>query len=212
MDSNFWLKKWERNEIAFHNSEANPALVKHFQALNLAPGDRIFLPLCGKTLDIGWLLSQGYRVAGAELSNIAIEQLFSELKVEPNISEVGKSKHYSADNINIFVGNIFDLSGEMLGPVEAIYDRAALVALPKEVRDRYTPHLKEITANAPQLLICFEYEQGLISGPPFSISPQEVARHYRDSYALTPLESGAVPGGLKGSDAAKQIVWLLQSR
>ncbi len=216
MDSSFWLKKWEKNEIAFHNSEANPALVKHFPALDLAPGDRIFLPLCGKTLDIGWLLSQGYRVAGAELSDIAIEQLFSELGVEPNISpnvsEEGKSKHYSANNIDIFVGNIFDLSSEMLGPVDAIYDRAALVALPEEVRDRYTPHLKEITANAPQLLICFEYDQSLMAGPPFSISPQEVARHYKGSYALTPLESGAVPGGLKGSDAAKQTVWLLQSR
>ncbi|MGB7251834.1 MAG: thiopurine S-methyltransferase, partial [Phormidesmis sp.] len=96
--------------------------------------------------------------------------------------------------------------------IDAIYDRAALVALPEVMRDRYTPHLKEITANAPQLLICFEYDQNLMTGPPFSISPQEVARHYEDSYTLTPLESGAVPGGLKGNDAAMQTVWLLQRR
>ena len=212
MDSNFWLKKWEKNEIAFHKSEANPALVKHLPALDLAPGDRIFLPLCGKTLDIGWLLSQGYRVAGAELSDIAIEQLFNELGVEPEISEVGKSKHYSANNIDIFVGNIFDLSSEMLGPVDAIYDRAALVALPEEMRDRYTPHLMQITDSAPQLLICFEYDQSLMAGPPFSISPSEVARHYQDSYEPTLLQSQAVPGGLKGNSEAQEKVWLLQSR
>lgn len=215
MDTSFWLKKWEDNNIAFHKSEANPALVKHFKALSLAPGDRIFLPLCGKTLDIGWLLSNGYRVAGVELSEIAIEQLFSELGVSPEISDVGSEtsplKHYSATNLDIFVGNLFNLSRELLGPVDAIYDRAALVALPPEMRDRYTPHLIEITQTAPQLLICFEYDQAVMEGPPFSISPEEVTKHYSSSYTLTSLESENIPGGLKGKCESTQTVWRLQS-
>ena len=210
MDTNFWQQKWEKNEIAFHKSEANPLLVKHFKALALAQGSRIFLPLCGKTLDIAWLLSNGYRLVGAELSEIAIKELFMELGVEPKISGIDNPYHYSAENIDIFVGDIFNLSSQMLGLVDAIYDRAALVALPAEMRDRYTAHLTKMTDRAPQLLICYEYDQNLMQGPPFSVSNAEVEQHYKDRYDLTLLASTDVPGGLKGC-AAKETVWLLRS-
>lgn len=211
MDSSYWLQKWESNNIAFHKSEANPSLVKHFQALALEQGSRVFLPLCGKTLDIAWLLANGYRVTGAELAQTAIEQLFAELGVKPKIVEADQVKHYSATNIDIFVGNIFDVSRQMLGSVDAVYDRAALVALPETVRDRYTTHLMHLTAKAPQLLITYEYDQSLMAGPPFSISSEEISQHYRNSYNLTLISSSNVPGGLKGKCAAKENVWLLQS-
>jgi thiopurine S-methyltransferase len=211
MDASFWHQRWGENNIAFHESEANPLLVKYFKELSLVEGSRVFLPLCGKTLDIPWLLSNGYRVAGAELSKIAIEQLFTELGVEPKISRVGEVDHYSATNIDIFVGDIFDLSSKMLGLVDAIYDRAALVALPESMRDRYTAHLLEITDKAPQLLICYEYDQSFMEGSPFSINSEEVNQHYRDSYDLTLMASINVPGGLKGKCAAKENVWLLKS-
>lgn len=212
MNASFWLEKWKDNNIAFHNSEANPLLVKYFKTLSLAEGSRIFLPLCGKTLDIAWLLSQGYRVAGAELSEIAIEQLFVSLGMEPKIVEVGKLKHYSAENIDIFVGNIFDLSSSVLGSVDAIYDRAALVALPKEMRNRYTDHLMKMTDKAPQLIICYEYDQTLMAGPPFSISDEEIYQHYQDSYALSLAAIANLPDGLKGKCAAKENVWLLKNK
>lgn len=210
MDASFWHQRWVNKDTAFHESEANPLLVKYFKELSLAKGSRIFLPLCGKTLDIPWLLSNGYRVAGAELSKIAIEQLFTELGLEPEISGVGEVDHYSAKNIDIFVGDIFHVSGKMLGLVDAIYDRAALVALPEEMRNRYTAHLTEITDKAPQLLICYEYDQSLMEGPPFSISNEEVNKLYSDSHDLTLIVSTNVLGGLKGKCAAKESVWLLQ--
>ncbi|MEM9265335.1 MAG: thiopurine S-methyltransferase [Cyanobacteria bacterium P01_F01_bin.13] len=209
METGFWLQKWETNNIAFHKSEANPLLVKYFKKLSLGKGRRVFVPLCGKTLDIAWLLANGYRVAGAELVEIAIEQLFMALGIEPTISKTGDVKHYSAINIDIFVGNIFDVSNEMLGLVDAIYDRAALVALPEDMRNRYTAHLMEITNKAPQLLISYEYDQTLMKGPPFSISNGEVNQHYGDRYDLTLIASTDVPGGLKGKCAAKENVWLL---
>ena len=211
MDSNFWLQKWEKNDIAFHESEANPTLVKYFKKLSLAKTSRVFLPLCGKSRDIAWLLSNGYRVAGAELSKLAIKQMFLELGLEPKISEIGKVSHYHAKNIDIFVGDIFHLSRKMLGPVDAIYDRAALVALPKKMRKQYTAHLTEITDTAPQLLLSYEYDQNLQEGPPFSVSQVEIHQHYRDRYNLTPLESINIPGGLKGKCPAKENVWILQN-
>ena len=211
MDASFWHQKWEKNDIAFHESEANLLLVKYFKEISLVKGSRVFLPLCGKTLDIPWLLSNGYRVAGAELSKIAIEQLFMELGVEPKISGVGEVDHYSAKDIDIFVGDIFHLSSKMLGRVDAIYDRAALVALPEEMRNQYAVHLTKITDKAPQLLICYEYDQSLMDGPPFSISDEKVNQHYRDSYDLTLIASTNVTGGLKGKCAAKENVWLLKN-
>lgn len=212
MDASFWLEKWKNNSIAFHKSEANPLLTKHFEQLSLVDNSRIFLPLCGKTLDIAWLISKGYRVVGAELSEIAIAQLFTSLGTQPKISEVGQLQHYSATNIDIFVGNIFDLSKRVLGPVNAVYDRAALVALPKAMRDRYTAHLMQITDKAPQLIICYEYDQTLMIGPPFSITEQEVRQHYQDSYALSHLESKSASGSLKEKCAAQENVWLLERR
>ena len=119
--------------------------------------------------------------------------------------------HYSANNIDIFAGDIFHLSRKMLGPVDAIYDRAALVALPEEMRNRYTAHLMEMSNKAPQLLICYEYDQNVMEGPPFSISNEEVHQHYRDSYDLTLIGSMNVPDGLKGKCAAIENVWLLQN-
>jgi thiopurine S-methyltransferase len=210
MDANFWHQKWEKNDIGFHNSEANPLLVGYFKELALARGSRVFLPLCGKTLDIAWLLSRGYRVAGAELSKLAIEQLFAGLGAEPEITRVGDHDRYSAQGIDIFVGDIFALSGKILGPVDAVYDRAALVALPEAMRNRYTAHLMAITGKAPQLLISYEYDQSRLEGPPFSIRNAEVRRHYADNYDLALLASQDVPGGLKGQCAATENVWLLR--
>ena len=209
MDPYFWLQKWQIKDIAFHQAEANPLLVKCFKELSLEQGSRVFLPLCGKTLDIAWLLSNGYRVAGAELSEIAIEELFLELGMKPEVTEAGKLKHYTGNNIVVFVGDIFDLSATILGPVDAIYDRAALVALPEGMRRQYTSHLMQITNRAPQFVICFEYDQELMAGPPFSIDAKEVNQHYSGVYHLSCIENADVAGGLKGIYAAKENVWLL---
>lgn len=212
MDHNFWHQRWEKNEIAFHESKTNPQLVKYFSELSLAKGRRIFVPLCGKTLDISWLLSKGYRVAGAELSQLAIEQLFIDLGLQPEISTVGELDRWSAKGIDIFVGDIFALTRKTLGPVDAVYDRAALVALPETLRDRYTAHLTELTNKAPQFLICYDYDQRVMEGPPFSVRNEEVHRHYTDTYDLRLLSSTDVAGGLKGKCPATENVWRLTPR
>ena len=209
MEARFWHQKWERGDIGFHESETNPLLIHHFDALGVQAGDRVFLPLCGKTRDIAWLLAGGYRVAGAELSGIAVEQLFNELGVAPSITQAAKLAHYSASGIDIFVGDIFALSAEDLGPVDAIYDRAALVALPAGVRERYASHLVGIAGLATQLLVTLEYDQRLLDGPPFSVDETEIRRHYGAAYDVQCIERNAVEGGLKGKVAATESAWLL---
>jgi thiopurine S-methyltransferase len=210
MDASFWHNRWEKNDIAWHEGKANPLLIQHFSELSLPKGRRIFVPLCGKSLDISWLLSKGYRVAGAELSQRAIEQLFMELGVQPEISTVGGGEQWSVKNLDIFIGDIFAFSRKVLGHVDAVYDRAALVAFPEDMRNRYSLHLTEITNTAPQLLICYEYDQRAMEGPPFSISGEEIRRHYAAHYDVTLIASTNVSGGLKGKCPAKENVWGLR--
>jgi thiopurine S-methyltransferase len=209
MEADFWHQRWQQNQIGFHESEVNPTLVQHLPALGLAPGQRVFVPLCGKTLDLGWLVSQGFTVAGAELSELAVQQLFADLGIEPVVKAVGQLVHYKATGIDIFAGDIFNLSADLLGQVDAIYDRAAMVALPEAMRLQYASHLVSITNTAPQLLITFEYDQRLMDGPPFCVPNDEVRQHYAGHYAMKTLSNNPVSGGLKGKTEAIANVWLL---
>ncbi len=149
-------------------------------------------------------------MAGAELSEVAITQLFAELGVEPRISASDTLKHYRGPDLDIFVGNIFELPGSVLGAVDAVYDRAALVALPELMRHRYAEHLTEMTGRAPQLLVSYVYDQRVMDGPPFSVPNDEVTQHYGRRYDVRLMASTEVPGGLKGKCGAKENVWLLR--
>jgi len=212
VEAEFWLERWRQNQIGFHEGQPNALLVQHYgQLFDQSPG-RVFLPLCGKTRDIAWLLSKGFEVCGVELSAAAIDQLFEELGATPAISEVDKLKRYSAEGIDIFVGDVFDLSAATLGAVDAVYDRAALVALPEDIRKRYSEHLPQITAFAPQLVICFEYDQSLMDGPPFSISEDMVTGLYGSGYTIENLAVRDVPGGLKGVCPATEAALILRRR
>jgi thiopurine S-methyltransferase len=212
VEADFWHTRWENMQIGFHEGDVNRMLAAHIGALGLYPGARIFLPLCGKTRDIAWLLAQGYRVAGAELSGIAVRQLFEELGVTPEITGHGTLRAYAAPGVTVFAGDIFALTPDLLGPVDAIYDRAALVALPADMRARYTAHLMTLTATAPQLLITFEYDPAIMAGPPFSVTAAEVQTHYAPHYRITQLADLDVPGGLKGICPARELALHLAPR
>ena len=212
MQTSYWHDKWAARQIAFHLTAPNPLLVDNFARLNLPEGSRVFVPLCGKTRDIAWLMAQGYRVCGAELVESAVQQLFEELGVVPAIAAVGSLRRYRAPAIAIFAGDLFALAAATLGPVDAVYDRAALVALPPPMRDRYTAHLRTLTDNAPQLLITYVYDQRAMPGPPFSVDRDEVRRHYADPYRVELMDSAEVDGGLKGVCAAREDVWALRAR
>ena len=209
MEANFWHNKWEQNEIGFHEGKTNALLTKYLDQLQLPEAGRLFLPLCGKTRDIAWLLAQGYQVVGIELSPLAIQQLFAELKIEPEISTTGALTRYRVPNLEIYEGDFFELGDAKLGQVNAVYDRAALIALPEHMRKHYSGHLNKITSNAPQLLITLEYDQGVISGPPFSLSDAEVLSHYSATHQVSQLEKNWLEKGLKGKVDCYETAWLL---
>ena len=140
-----------------------------------------------------------------------INEFFYELYVKPKISKLDDFSLYQAKNIDIFVGDIFKLSAKLLGRVDAVYDRAALVALPERMRFKYTSHLRSLTKGAPQLLITFEYKQELMEGPPFSINDIEVKKHYETDYQIHCIETRPILGRLKGKVMASESVWLLKN-
>lgn len=210
MQTEFWHQLWDEKKIGFHLSTVNPLLRQYFSHLNLNAGQRIFLPLCGKTLDIHWLLAQGLHVVGVELSTIAVDELFSELDLRPQVKQIEGYKYYQCGPLEVWNGNFFTLSREHIGKIDAVYDRAALVALPTDMRLAYSQHLTHLSYSAPQLLVTIEYDQSLQAGPPFSITASEVFTHYGEQYAPSLLASSVIEGGLKGRCAAQEHVWLLE--
>ncbi|MGP1716600.1 MAG: thiopurine S-methyltransferase [Methylophilus sp.] len=216
-DHNFWHQRWQNQQIGFHLKSVNPLLAAHFQALALTPGQRVFIPLCGKTLDIHWLLSQGIHVAGAELNQLAVDSLFAELGLTATITQSGELRHYHAVTphavtIDVFQGDFFALEQALLGEINAVYDRAALIALPPDLRVTYSKHLINITHSAPQLLISFHYDQSLLAGPPFNVSADEISAHYGEIYSITLLAEEIMPTGLKGQYPALEKSWLLKPK
>ncbi|GAA6168002.1 thiopurine S-methyltransferase [Sessilibacter corallicola] len=189
MEFSFWNNKWENMDIGFHEPQANYFLQSHLADFNLPEHARIFLPLCGKTRDIAWLLRAGFRVVGIELIEKAVQQLFEELGVTPTITSMDNLTQYQADNIEIYVGDLFNLIPEILGPIDLVYDRAAIVALPQDTRTQYTQLIPHLALGAPQLVVTFEYNQAHLQGPPFAVDNQELTRCYETTYSIKKLAS-----------------------
>lgn len=209
MKKEYWVTKWQENNIGFHEKEGNSLLKSHFKNLELAEKSTIFVPLCGMTEDIDWLLHQGHHVIGVELYEEAIVKLFARNGLSPKVEHVDNLVKYSSSKMTIYCGDFFNLTPEMLGNIDLIYDRAALVALPQEIRDRYASYLMKLTDNTQQLLINFSYDQQLMSGPPFSVEDKTVRDLYSSYENIEMLDRREVFGGLKGKCVAEEKVWLL---
>ena len=158
MKKDFWLERWERGETGFHQNEINPYLIRYWQNLHPTHGSKVFVPLCGKTKDMIWLRQQGHLVIGVELSAIAAQDFFAELGNIPHKSESAKFHQYEADGVLVLCGDFFDIGKDDIAGVGLVYDRASLVALPPEMRERYVRHLVGILQPATKiLLITFDY-------------------------------------------------------
>lgn len=175
MQHSFWLDKWQKNEIGFHQERFHPALRKHFP--RLAKDSTVLVPLCGKSKDMLWLAEQGYQVIGVELAEQAILDFFAENDLEFTREEQGEFIHFYTNGraIHLIVGDFFSLDAKSLPQCDALYDRAALVALPQKMRSDYVKQCQSLlTVDARLFLINFSYDEAAMQGPPFSITNDEV--------------------------------------
>ncbi|KAF1696121.1 thiopurine S-methyltransferase [Pseudoxanthomonas koreensis] len=189
MESDFWLQRWNEGRIGFHLDQVMPLLRKHWASLGVPAGGRVFVPLAGKTLDMHWLAAQGHEVLGAELSPLAVQAFFAEAGLQPAIHADAEGVHHRAGTLDLVAGDVFALSADLLGTMDAVYDRAALVALPAEMRRRY---VAEVYARLPRgcrgLLVTLEYPQAEIEGPPFSVEEAEVRDLFARDWEVELLE------------------------
>ncbi|WP_053130655.1 thiopurine S-methyltransferase [Pseudomonas sp. MIACH] len=175
MEPTFWQERWARNQIGFHLPEVNPYLLRYWPSLTLAQGAKVLVPLCGKSLDLMWLASNGYHVLGVELSEQAVEAFFNEQNLTPRITRHGVFKVYQADLIEVWCGDFFALDAGILADCTALYDRAALIALPPLMRAQYAEQLNSLLRPGCQgLLITLDYDQTQKAGPPFAVTDDEV--------------------------------------
>ena len=189
MEPKFWQERWARNQIGFHLSEVNPYLQRHWPQLAVAEGPKVLVPLCGKSLDLVWLASHGLRVMGVELSEQAVEAFFSEQNLVPRITRRSAFTVYQADLIEVWCGDFFALDAEALVGCAALYDRAALIALPPLMRAQYAEHLSRLLASGCQgLLITLDYDQTQKAGPPFAVTDDEVKVLFGSDWTLRALQ------------------------
>lgn len=188
MDPQFWHQRWQRKEIGFHLEHPNPRLLQHWRALRLAAGARVLVPLCGKSEDLAWLAREGYRVLGVELSPIAVAEFFAEHGLQPQRQCRGPFESLAAGNIELLCGDFFTLDREITGPVAAVYDRAALVALPPPLRERYAQLLAALLSPGTELLlVTFDYPQAQMQGPPFAVGLEQVRELYAERFSIDQL-------------------------
>jgi thiopurine S-methyltransferase len=184
----FWHERWRTGQIGFHQSAVDGRLTQHWDDLELAGGSRVFVPLCGKSLDLEWLRERGHFVAGVELSAVALESFCMERGIPAMRRTMGCFDVYEAANLRLFCGDFFALTAELLGEVAALYDRAALISWAPELRARYVEHVAALMRPGTQtLLLTLEYSQAQMSGPPFCVDADEVVRLYARHHAIQQL-------------------------
>ena len=149
----------------------------------------MLVPLCGKSLDLSWLAAQGYEVLGVELTQTAVEQFFGEQKVMPTIRQHGAFKVYEAGPVSILCGDILELSAADVADCSAVYDRAAMIAFPDDMRAAYARHLTQVLPmGCKGLLITLDYDQSQMKGPPFSVPHAEVESLLSPAWSLEVVE------------------------
>lgn len=218
MDPEFWNERWEEGRIGFHQSQVTPLLERHWDAVGVAPGGRVFVPLAGKSLDMAWLASRGHPVLGVELSDLAVSQFFAEQGLAPEVRESRLGTHYTAGAIEIVCGDAFGFDAEALADCAGVFDRAALIALPADLRGRYARELyAALRPGCRGLLVTLEYPQQQKAGPPFSVPEAEVVGLYGDDWRIDVLERRDIlasqPGfTAEGVTALETVAYRLERR
>lgn len=178
-----WSAFWEQDRLDFHQGQVNTYLEQYLPEFQLKPGDQVFMPLCGKAFDILWLTEQGFQVVGVELSQIAVEAFFSESGVAYEIDSGDRFNCYRSPNITLYQGDFMHLQAEQLTDCKLVYDRAAIVAIEAFNRPSYSEHMLQIIpAATPMLVVTLEYDQAIMSGPPFSVPLDEIRQLYQQHY------------------------------
>jgi thiopurine S-methyltransferase len=185
VQADFWLNRWRTAQIGFHQAAPDKHLTAYWTSLDRPRDSHVFVPLCGKSLDLLWLKDQGYNVAGVELSPIALESFCLENGISARRRVLPDFDVYEADRFVLYRGDFFKLTSSLLGSAAAVYDRAALISWAPPLRPRYVGHLASLMPPGSQmLLVAVEYPEHEMSGPPFSVTRTAIDALYAPHYSI----------------------------
>jgi len=188
MQPEFWRDRWRRGQIGFHQSTVERYLEEQWTTLDIANDCRVFVSLCGKSLDLLWFRDRGHEVIGVELSDIAVQAFCMENGIPVRRRLLPEFDLYEAPRLALLCGDFFKLTDTLLANVAAVYDRAALISWTPELRATYVEQMAAITRSGTQtLLITLEYPQAQMNGPPFSVETEEVKRLYSLDHVIQEL-------------------------
>ena len=211
INNEFWLKKWDDGIIGFHKTSVNEKLSGFFNEVQDESTKRVYVPLCGKSIDMVWLAQQGLQVVGSEIAELAIRQFFSENEIP--FEQDGH--RFSSEQIVIENNDFYAFDPRTVGPIDAIYDRAAMVAMPTQRHAEYADRLLEILRPGGSiLLVTFDYNQEQMSGPPFSIPEKHVLEHFHKGKITKLFHQSILETEPKfqsrGLDRLTETVWRIQ--
>jgi len=218
MDPTFWIERWQRSDIGFHQAAAHDFLDRHWTALGVPRGAQVLVPLCGKSLDMVWLADQGHQVVGTELAETAVDQFFAERSRTPGVVSEGAFTVKRAGPYEIWCGDHLALDPAATRRIGGVFDRAALVAMPSNMQRAYADQLAALTpSGVPVLLVALNYDPSEMDGPPFPISPERIDELFGNAFRITLLEKRdglAASENLRkrGLSALDETAWKLVRR
>src|SRR5690554_3141484 len=185
MEHEFWHERWANDQTGFHEGTVNQYLQDHWPELAGEGTDAVFVPLCGKARDMWWLHDRGHPVLGVELSEIACKDFFEEAQAKAQVQRAGLFTVFRHNDLQLWCGDYFALVPDDFRYIRLVYDRAALIALPPAMRERYVEHLSAVIPDGTRiLLITLDYDNAEMQGPPFNVSDTEVLRLYGEDYDI----------------------------
>lgn len=191
MSKNTWEDCWSVGKTFFHRSAYHPMLVEHIEKLiNGRSNLVIFIPLCGKSLDIKYLYDLGHTVVGVEGAKSPIEEFFGEHNLEFTKSDcpsVNGSVYKNGDNrIRIYHGDMFDFNGKDEVKFSGVWDRGSFGAINKTDRPKYVELLTSmVTEDCQYLLNTYDYNPEQFSGPPHCFTDEEMLGYWGHKWNIT---------------------------
>jgi len=190
----YWQARWATGQSQWNSEKPHQYLIKYLDVLTAGSKSvRFFLPLCGKAGDLLHLYQEGHTVTGVEGVPFVVEQFFRENKLDyekVSLPEIRGWRYKTKDSrLCIYACDFFAVTPEMIGDVDAVYDRGALEAINVSDRPGYVKLMQQLIGkDFRYVLNAYEYDDSEFQGPPRNLPRDEVFNLFADFAEVDILE------------------------
>lgn len=209
MTVGMWKECWNTPNVEFHNPQLNELFVKYHQRMLTRPGMRIFVPLCGKAVEMKWLVDHGHKVVGLEAAPVPCKAFFEENGIPYNVKEmkgIHGEKYESLDhNIVIYSCDFFLFTADICGEFDGIWDSGGLNSMDVEDREAYIRRIRTLMGKGCVNLTEFvNFDKSMVDIT-WSMTKEELQKVFGEGFIVEDLNEMAAPQRLKrqGCDTLK---------